>query len=289
MNVGVIGAGHWGSLLIKKFESIVKGLDKDSMVYYHDPLVSLNSNIFFGNKRDMFDNVDIVVVATPAEFLYEEAKTALQEGKHVFCEKPILHQDYLYELYAIALDNDVTFFVDNLYLYNENVKLFGEVIGDKSIRHIDVDWYNGYLPRKNVNVFVDLAWHPLNIIYALLSNSRYITENIKTVKSFDFVTLFARLGNTSVSCKFSWLDREKVRRINVRTCDGFNYIWDEIGRIIVIFDNKGKEQTADFVEDNPLENSINAFIRNVWEGRNLSHIGVTGWTTQFIENINNIK
>lgn len=36
------------------------------------------------------ENVDIVYIATPHNLPYEQMIEALQAGKHVFCEKPLL-------------------------------------------------------------------------------------------------------------------------------------------------------------------------------------------------------
>lgn len=287
MRIGVFGYGHWGKILNKNFDGIIKKFDKDSMIYVYDPFVRVKDRIGFGNLDTFLDNIDIAVIATPAEKLYENSVIALKRGKHVFCEKPILHPCYLDDLYQLSTSNNLTFFVDNLYIYNENLKNFGLWVGDSKITHIDVDWYNGYLPRSNVNVFTDLAWHPLNIIYCLLEDTKYDKDDfIICSKKADFITIYTKIGNTTINLKFSWLDREKVRRINLRTEDGNNFIWDEANRIAKEIDSKEIKE-ADFVEDNPLENCINSFFSYVENGVNLPNWGMVRWTSQFVEDVNN--
>lgn len=290
MRIGVIGAGHWGSVLIRNFEKVVwENYDSNSMVYYYDPNVTLNGNIGFGNIERFFDNVDIVAVATPAEFLFENALRALKRGKHVFCEKPILHPYYLDELYSVASINNITFFVDNLYLYNENLRLFGELFSKgKAISHIDIDWYNGSLPRTNVDVFNDLGWHPLNILYAFVGDCIHNKSKFNIFYDSSLSVINTKFSHTSVCCKLSWLDREKVRRINVRTSDGCNYVWDETAKSIVIYDKKGRRE-IDFVGDSPVINCIKSFLKYVGAGTIIPNIGATRWTSQFVEDVNRIK
>ena len=118
MNTGVIGAGHWGNILINNFDEVTRAIDPESMVYYYDPYVKLDGYIGFGDITDLFNNSDIIVVATPAEYLQGNAEAALRWNKPIFCEKPILNRKHFDSLYNIASENKLTCFIDNLYLYN---------------------------------------------------------------------------------------------------------------------------------------------------------------------------
>jgi predicted dehydrogenase len=287
MRVGVIGYGHWGKVLIRNFDKVIKEFDTGSMIYVHDPFVSVQDRIAFSDLDIFLNNVDIVVIATPAEVLYPYSKHILESDKHVFCEKPILHPCYLDKLYSLASTNNLTFFVNNLYLFNENVRLFSELIGDSVITHIDIDWYNGYLTRENVNVFTDLSWHALNIIYSFLPYNRYDTDDFVIAnKKNEFMTIYTNIGDVSISCKFSWLDREKIRRINIRTEDGTNFIFNESERFIKKIEANNEISIGDFVEDNSVENSIRYFFNCIESGLSLPGIGVTRWSSQFVEDVN---
>jgi len=56
---------------------------------------------------ELVDKCDVIYIATPHKLHYEMAKSALQKGKHVLCEKPIvLERNQLLELYNIADSNN---------------------------------------------------------------------------------------------------------------------------------------------------------------------------------------
>lgn len=64
----------------------------------------------FGSYEDLLndDKVDVVYIATPHNFHFEQIKQALQYHKHVFCEKAItLNEDELKEVTALAQQNDL--------------------------------------------------------------------------------------------------------------------------------------------------------------------------------------
>ena len=58
--------------------------------------------------NDFFSNVNAVYIASPHGTHYEYAKCALESGKHVLCEKPmVLSKTEAEKLYQIAADKDV--------------------------------------------------------------------------------------------------------------------------------------------------------------------------------------
>ncbi|MCF0131521.1 MAG: Gfo/Idh/MocA family oxidoreductase [Pseudobutyrivibrio sp.] len=60
------------------------------------------------NIEEFFENVDAVYIATPHETHYEYAKQALEHGKHVLCEKPmVLKEAHAVELYDLAKKNNL--------------------------------------------------------------------------------------------------------------------------------------------------------------------------------------
>ena len=57
---------------------------------------------------ELMDAVDAVYIASPHQYHYEQAKIALQMGKHVLCEKPMaLSRAHAQELFEIALEKDL--------------------------------------------------------------------------------------------------------------------------------------------------------------------------------------
>ena len=75
-NISLVGAGYWGSKLIKQLETI-EGVGNVEIIDIKDGK----------NLSDIkYDNV---VLATPAWDHYEQTMELLQQGKHLYVEKPL--------------------------------------------------------------------------------------------------------------------------------------------------------------------------------------------------------
>ena len=95
VRIAVVGAGAWGINHVRAM-SRIKGAELvmvcDSSDAALDRARSLAPRARFG--ADLGDalsaaDVDAVVLATPARDHAEQARTALNAGKHVFVEKPL--------------------------------------------------------------------------------------------------------------------------------------------------------------------------------------------------------
>ena len=109
-NVGQIGKGQFGSKILSK----LKNLD-------------VNVKWITGSNEKWWlqDKVDWVIIASPNEFHYEQAKHFLTRGVNVFCEKPAaFHSKAVDELYSLADDNRCRFYVDDVLIY-EGIELDG--------------------------------------------------------------------------------------------------------------------------------------------------------------------
>ena len=94
INIGVIGYGYWGPNIVRNFNSIgnakvVSLCDKDegalgkAVKLY--PALSTTTNVLdIVSSKD----IDAVAIITPVYTHFELAKKALENGKHIFIEKP---------------------------------------------------------------------------------------------------------------------------------------------------------------------------------------------------------
>ena len=74
------------------------------------------------------DDVDAVVIATPATTHYHLVRTALVAGKHVLCEKPLTMKVADCErLIEVADGAGVTLFVGHTFVYNAAVRALREL------------------------------------------------------------------------------------------------------------------------------------------------------------------
>lgn len=159
--VGLIGSGYWGTILHEK----LKALSNVKFV--------CNSKV---NYKDYLDLVDYVFIATPNKTHYEIVKVCLEEGKNVFCEKPLtptLKQSK--ELFQLAEKHNVKLYVDDVFNYRKEQKYI-----NKLVDNIKVIWN-----KKSNNTFYDLLYHDLYLIYPILKEKE-ISINWPTINNITF-------------------------------------------------------------------------------------------------------
>lgn len=130
--------------------------------------------------EELVDSVDAVYIATPHLCHYEQAKYALEHGKHVLCETPlVLKEKQAGELFKIAEENNVILMEANKTAYcpafNHLITMIksgwiGEVVdieaseskvwGDPTLRELD--------PSQAGGSFYELGSYPLLPIIKLM-------------------------------------------------------------------------------------------------------------------------
>lgn len=104
--IGIIGNGR----IAQRFVAEAKSVSGVSIQGVYNPhfesaqnFAQKNEICCYGSIDEMFQDVDLVYVASPHETHYEYVKRALEHEKHVICEKPItMCKSELEELFAIA-------------------------------------------------------------------------------------------------------------------------------------------------------------------------------------------
>ena len=94
LGLGVIGAGGFGLFALQHFTQ-VEGVKLAAMAGTHrEPALAMAKRFDVPNLEDVdllvgLDEVDLVYIATPPFLHYQQALSALRNGKHVICEKPL--------------------------------------------------------------------------------------------------------------------------------------------------------------------------------------------------------
>lgn len=174
LKVGVVGYGYWGPNIVRNFSSV----DGATVVAVADS----NANMAKKAKKtypgvEVLDDaekivtspdIDAVAVITPVFSHYELAKKALQNGKHIFVEKPFTSTaDQAEELVELAEQKGLKIMVDHTFLFTGAVRKIKELVdsGDLGdLYYFDSMRVNLGLFQHDVNVIWDLAPHDLSIM-----------------------------------------------------------------------------------------------------------------------------
>jgi predicted dehydrogenase len=174
VRVAVIGYGYWGPNIVRNFHAlenaqVVTVCDKNpaalrriGRTYPGLPVTTDLAEVLRS------PDIDAVAVVTPVWTHYELAKSALENGKHVFVEKPFTstaHQAE--ELIELADRKNLKIMVDHTFLFNGAVRKIREIVEAGMLGplyYFDSTRVNLGLFQHDVSVVWDLAPHDLSIM-----------------------------------------------------------------------------------------------------------------------------
>lgn len=178
MNFGVIGYGYWGPNIVRNLMS----LEGSTVIAIADssPAARVRAQKAYSGIRVTPDasevisstEVDAIAVVSPVWTHFELAKAALENGKHVFVEKPFTSNAAQgEELINLAQKKNLKIMVDHTFLFTGAIKKIGQLIEEGALGNLyyyDSTRVNLGLFQHDVNVLWDLAPHDLSIMDHLL-------------------------------------------------------------------------------------------------------------------------
>ncbi|MGL5330967.1 MAG: Gfo/Idh/MocA family protein [Peptostreptococcaceae bacterium] len=264
LNIGIVGYGGMGhyheSELIKKSEYVnVKGVydinEKRVEFARTRNLVGYNSYDELLNDEE----IDVVLVATPNDSHKELSIKALNNNKHVICEKPVtIHSKDLLDIVEVANKNNKVFMVhqnrrwDEDYLVIRNLyknKQIGEIFHIESRVHgangIPGDWR--HLKENGGGMLLDWGVHILDqILFMVDSKVKSVYSDLSYVlgdevdDGFNIYITFEN-GIKAVlevgTSNFIKLPRWYVKGLKG---SGVIYDWDLSGKLVVRNDEAEK-------------------------------------------------
>jgi UDP-2-acetamido-3-amino-2,3-dideoxy-glucuronate N-acetyltransferase len=188
-SVAVIGTGYWGKNLVRNFHQIgaLKMIcDKSETVLgalqAQHPNVEISYALTDVLKRD---DIQGVVIATPAETHFFLAREALLAGKHVYVEKPlVLNEAEGRELIEIADKRGRVLMVGHLLQYHPAFIKLKELASSGELGRIDYIYshrLNLGKIRREENILWSFAPHDISMILALAGDE---PESILTTGGF---------------------------------------------------------------------------------------------------------
>ncbi len=158
-------------------------------------------------------------MVTPVWTHYELAKAALENGKHVFVEKPFTsNAAQAEELINLAARKNLKIMVDHTFLFTGAVKKIGQLLDDGTLGKIyyyDSTRVNLGLFQHDINVIWDFAPHDLSIIDHLIKEapeaiSATGQNHLNGHEDIAFITIY--FPNKIIAhINVNWLSPVKIR------------------------------------------------------------------------------
>jgi predicted dehydrogenase len=227
IRVAAVGAGYWGPNLIRNLSElpgaelrVICDEDEERLrkIGRRYPGVALVTDL----EAVLADEeIDAVILATPAGLHYEHGLAAMRAGKDVLLEKPLaMSVADGKQLVEFAEREGRILMVGHTFIYNSAVKAIKQIVKSGEIG----DVYYIYSSRVNlgrirtdVNALWNVAPHDISIINHVLERSpvrvratgrSYLQPGIEDV----VFAVFEYPGGTIAHVHASWLDPSKVRR-----------------------------------------------------------------------------
>jgi predicted dehydrogenase len=222
---GVIGYGYWGPNVVRNLRSLdsvklVAICDQNEAALrrvrqaYPDVVVTSDSSELLSSP-----DIDAIAVITPVWTHFELAKRALQNGKHVFVEKPFTStSSQAEELIELAEKKNLQIMVDHTFLFTGAVRKVRQLIEDNTLGKLyyyDSTRVNLGLFQHDVNVIWDLAPHDLSIVDYLIGDRPEAIvatgeKHLNGLTDIAFITLYFP-DNVIAHINVNWLSPVKVR------------------------------------------------------------------------------
>jgi predicted dehydrogenase len=225
IRIGVIGYGYWGPNIVRNLRAL-EGCEV-AAVCDQSPaalkrLKQAHSDLSLTSRSSEVlesPDIDAVAVVTPVSSHFELAKAALNNGKHVFIEKPFTATTrQAEELIELAERQKLKIMVDHTFLFTGAVRKIRDLIDEGvlgDIYYYDSTRVNLGLFQHDVSVIWDLAPHDLSIMSFLIPAEPEAVvatgqAHLNGLVDVAFLTVYFP-GNTIAHINVNWLSPVKVR------------------------------------------------------------------------------
>ena len=225
LNVGVLGYGYWGPNIVRNLHSldgchVAAVCDRSPAALkrvrqaYPDIAVTTEPSELLTSPK-----IDAIAVVTPVWTHFDLAKATLENGKHVFVEKPFTSTtQQAEELIELGLRNNLTVMVDHTFLFSGAVRKIRQLVDEGvlgGLYYYDSTRVNLGLFQHDVSVIWDLAPHDLSIMDFLIQEKPEAViatgeTHLNGVVDVAFITIYFP-GNTIAHVNVNWLSPVKVR------------------------------------------------------------------------------
>ena len=225
IHIGVIGYGYWGPNIVRNLRGLegceVGGvcdlspaaLKRVAQAHPGVPVTTDPTELLTSTE------IDAIAVVTPVSTHFDLAKAALENGKHVFIEKPFTSTTHqAEELIELAERKKLTIMVDHTFLFTGAVRKIRELLDDGvlgDLYYYDSTRVNLGLFQHDVSVVWDLAPHDLAIMDFLIRAKPDAViatgeTHLNGLVDVAYLTIYFP-GNTIAHINVNWLSPVKIR------------------------------------------------------------------------------
>jgi predicted dehydrogenase len=251
--------------------------------------------------------VDAVAIVTPVFTHYELAKSALNEGKHIFVEKPFTHTVAEGEsLIELAQKKNLKIMVDHTFLYTGAVKKIRQFVEDNilgDLYYFDSVRVNLGLFQHDVNVVWDLAPHDISImdfvigerpLAVIATGAEHFGRGLEDIA---YLTFYYR-HNIIAHINVNWLSPVKVRTTliggqkkmlvwndlepdeKIKIYDKGVQVRTKEGKYSLLVDYRSGDMWAPKIEQTEaLKLMVDKFVDYVYNGGTVVNDGIAGLNT----------
>lgn len=229
LKVGIIGTGHLGKLHVKMFKHLkncqIVGVYDKNFIQSKAAASEYNVNEF-ENLNDLLNQVDAVSIAATTSSHHDLVKKSLENGKHVFVEKPITATiSEAEELVKIANQNKLNLQVGHIERFNPALVSLEKYIIKPMF--IQTDRLAQFNPRgTDVAVVLDLMIHDIDVILSLINSEvNHVEASGVAVVSDNIDIANARIqfeNGAVANVTASRISQKKMRKMRIFQKD--NYI-----------------------------------------------------------------
>ena len=223
MNAGVIGVGSMGQNHVRVYDELAEtnligvfDVDDDRAA-----TVASEYGTTARSMADLLETADIVSIAVPTQFHYENAKRALQADVDVLVEKPFVDDpEKGRELVEIADDRDLALQVGHIERFNPAVQTLRDLVDDLDIYAVSTERVGPPIDRAiDDSVVMDLMIHDLDIVLDIVDGD---VDSYNSVGTPDCRYANANLrfdSGVTASLTTSRVTQEKVRGLTISAAD----------------------------------------------------------------------
>jgi len=285
VKIGIIGVGYLGT----QHARILSYLEEAELRAVADVDFQKAMQIgnrhgvgYYQNYKDMLDEIDAAVVATPTSEHFAISLNLLRRGKPVLVEKPIAETvEQAEELVAAASSNGLVFQVGHLERFNPAVEAVETMIREP--KFIEVQRLGSFSSRSlDIDVVLDLMIHDLDIIMAM------IKDEVNSIRASGIHVLSEKIDIANARLEFksgcvatltaSRVHQGKVRKLRIfepTIYYSIDYIDQEV-KVFPLDRSQTDVRTLRIQKEEPLKRELNNFLDCIRLGKTSKVSGEEG-------------